>query len=152
METLNRRQLHGRGVLLAGALGAAWLGVGGPHERALAAPPAPAAGFTPARRQAYTDLVTALGGADGTQIDASRATWAADRFAAGYENRLPANQRQVDAILDSLGRGAGRGRLRSLAAGRRDDRDLAAQAAALAALPFSPTIEDDDYQPVPVIV
>ena len=151
MEKLNRRQLLGRGGLLAGALGAVSLGLTGPLARTLAASPA-TGGFTPGRRQAYVGLVTALGGADGTQIDASRSAWAADRFADDYENRLPDNQREVDAILDQLGRGTGRGRLRSLAGGHREDRDLADQAAALAALPFSPTIEDDDYQPVPVIV
>lgn len=151
METLNRRQLLGRGGLLAGALAVASLGVAAPLRRAIAATYAEP-GFTPARRRAYVDLVTALGGTDGTQIDASRAEWAADSFAASYDARLPDNQRLVDSILDDLGRGGGRGQLRSLASGRRRDRDLSAQAAALAALPFSPQLDDGDYQPVPVVV
>jgi hypothetical protein len=150
LDHLNRRQLLGRGGILLVAAGAASAGFAAPIARALAPPSVP--GFTAQRRQAYLDLIASLDGAAGTQIDASRAAWAADRFAEHYSTRLPDNQVLVDAILDKTARGKGRGWLRSLADGERSQRDLAAQAAALAALPFSPTIDDGDYPPVPVIV
>jgi hypothetical protein len=82
----------------------------------------------------------------GSAVDPGRSEWAVQRFAADYTARLPDNQRCVDATLDAL---AGVRNVHALAAA---DRELFNQALALAAVPFTPTIDGDDLAPVPVAV
>jgi hypothetical protein len=149
MERISRRSLLARSAMLVGAA------YGAPLARAFAT--APGAGLSPARARTYTALVRTASTLPGSSVDPGRADWAAARFAADYAARLPDNRRDVDAVLDALarsgfGEAGGVRHLRALARGRAYDCELSTQALALAAVPFSPTIDGDDLPPVPIAV
>ena len=153
--SLTRRQLLARGAIALAALGGGSLAFARPLA---AARPTREGGFDAARRAEYVALVAAVGSLTGARVDQSRSRWAADWLADYYARRPTESRVAIDGVLDGLdGFAAMRShdRIRTLRSWSRagsDTRELAEQAAALAALPFTPEpeSEDDVIKPVPV--
>jgi hypothetical protein len=101
----------------------------------------------PSRRETYVALVDAVGRGTRSQVDASRAEFAADWL------RDQRSRRAVDDVLDRLATD-GFTRLdpdaRIAYLREVDDRELAARAVALAAAPFHPPA--GEYHPTPVML
>ena len=164
-SSYTRRDLVRRSAMLAGAAGAASLaGVPG-FENALAAV---SGDLSPARRDTYSALVEAVALAGTTGVSDNDLKGTTDDFAGFYARAAAPVRANVDAILDSVETGEGRGftkmdtraRLKQLRRWHAIDpqkqssvngrrwRAVAPVAVELAALPFHP---DDAWDRPPVV-
>lgn len=154
---LTRRQMIGRGGVLAGALGVGPAGL-------LTPPAAAAAAALPGDLQRrYVALVEAVGAAPGSRVVADEAETAAARLAEMTDDLGPEETRRVERVLDAIETAAGEGGfhqrsvrdrlslLRSWQNGTdQRERWMASSAAQLAAQPFDPY--PPDFPPAPVIL
>lgn len=107
----------------------------------------------PSRRRTYIALVEAVGRGTRSQVDPTRAEFAADWLRdEHYACAIPATRRAIDDVLDRL-EASGFSRLgpdARITYLRKLDGDLAARAVAMAAAPFHPPA--GDYHPTPVVL